>query len=444
MTAAILSIGTELTRGELVNGNARWLAEQLTELGFQVVEHATVADDAKHIASALLRLCQSGPQSGPQARVLVCTGGLGPTSDDLTTAAVAAALGVPLERDAASLAAIEARYRSGKIARAMPVLNAKQADFPRGAHVLPNAVGTAPGFAVTIGSGSHATRAFFMPGVPTEMQHLFATHVAPAIAGLVKRTSFQVHIRTVGLAESVLAERLRDIDLGGARHTPGITIGYRASFPEVEVKVLAERADLEQARALAQGVAGEVQQLLHDVAYGGKDSNYPAHVGELLRRAGLQVALAESCTGGLIGKLLTDVAGSSDYVLGGAVTYANTAKHRMLGVDKALLREHGAVSEEVARAMAEGVLQMLGAQIAVAVTGIAGPGGGSEHKPVGTVCFALALAGAPTRTRTELFPGDRERVRVRTAYTALRLLAQAAQETLDARESAHVQQERAS
>jgi nicotinamide-nucleotide amidase len=434
MTAAILSIGTELTRGELVNGNARWLAEQLTELGFQVVEHATVADDAVHIVLSLQRLAA-------QARVVICTGGLGPTSDDLTSAAAAQALGVPLERDPASLAAIEARYRAWK--RVMPAINAKQADFPRGASVLPNAVGTAPGFAVTLGGA----RVFFLPGVPSEMQHLYETHVAAAIAVLTTRRSFQVHIRTYGLGESALAERLRDIDLGGARHTPGITIGYRASLPEVEVKVLAEQPQLAAARELAERVAAEVRSLLSDIAYGGKDDSYPAYVGGLLKRAGLRVALAESCTGGFIAKLLTDVAGSSEYVLGGAITYANSAKHRVLGVEKQVLREHGAVSEEVARAMAEGVLRLAGAEIAVAVTGIAGPGGGSEQKPVGTVCFALAIVtgtGAQTRSRTEYFPGDREQVRVRTAYMALRLLAQAAQETLDARESGHVEQERAS
>ncbi len=418
MTAAILSIGTELTRGELVNGNACFLAERLTALGFNVVEHATVPDDTARIVGTLKRL-------GQQVRVIVCTGGLGPTSDDLTTAAVSSALGVPLLRHEASLAAIEERYRASK--RVMPRLNLKQADFPQGASILPNAVGTAPGFSVTLG----LARAFFLPGVPSEMQHLFAVHVVPAIEPLATRKSFQVHIRTFGLGESALAERLRDIDLGGARHVPGITIGYRASFPEVEVKVLAEHADLREARARAEQVGAEVRALLSDVAYGGKDDNYPGYVGGLLLRAGLRIAVAESCTGGLIGKLLTDAAGSSAYVLGGAVTYANSTKHRVLGVDKALLREHGAVSEEVARAMAEGVLRLTGAQIAVAVTGIAGPGGGTEQRPVGTVCFALARTTAETQSRTEYFPHDREHVRMRTAYSALRLVAGAAQQTLE-------------
>ncbi len=416
MPAAILSIGTELTRGELTNGNARWLGERLTELGFEVVEHATVADDAERIRATLLRL-------GQGTDVIVCTGGLGPTTDDLTAAAVAEALGVPVERDAASLAAIENRYKA--LARPMPAANAKQADLPRGATVLENAVGTAPGFVVSVGTA----RAFFMPGVPMEMQHIFETHVAPAIERLAPRTSHQIHIRTFGWPESVVAERLRDLDLGGSLHSPGVTLGYRVTFPEVEVKVLASAplADnpADAARELATRVATDVRSRLSDVAYGGKHDTYPQYIGGLLRKVGWKLALAESCTGGLIGKLLTDPPGSSDYFLGSAVVYANTAKARMLGVPEALLRDHGAVSEEVARSMAENALRTSGAEIAVAVTGIAGPTGGSKHKPVGTVCFAVAQRNEPTRSRTELFPGDRERVRLRTAYSALRSVAEA-------------------
>jgi nicotinamide-nucleotide amidase len=430
--AAILSIGTELTRGELTNGNARWLGERLTELGFEVVEHATVADDAERIRVTLLRLAHHS--RGTQ--VIVCTGGLGPTSDDLTAASVAEALGVPLVRDEATLTAIATRYRSWN--REMPPSVARQADVPQGAHVLSNAVGTAPGFAVSLGSA----RAYFMPGVPIEMEHIFETHVAPQIERLAARDSHQVHVRTFGLPESAVAERLRDLELGGAQHTVGVTLGYRVTFPEVEVKVLARATPIagqsapdaaESARVTAERVASEVRARLADIAYGGKHDRYPAYVGGLLRNAGWKLALAESCTGGLIGKLLTDPPGSSDYFLGSAVVYANTAKLRMLGVPEPLLRDHGAVSEEVARAMAERVLQTSGADVAVSVTGIAGPTGGSKHKPVGTVCFGLACkaSGAPTRVRTELFPGDRERVRLRTAFTALRMVAEAVKGNVD-------------
>jgi nicotinamide-nucleotide amidase len=431
MTAAILAIGTELTRGELVNGNARWLSERLTELGFAVAVHETVPDDAERIRGTLLRL-------GREVKVIVCTGGLGPTSDDLTTQAVADALGVDLVRDAASLAKIEALYRARK--REMPAMNAKQADFPRGARILANDVGSAPGFEIAISQA----RAFFMPGVPREMQFIFDSQIAPEITAIgadVARNTHQVHIRTFGLYESAVAQRLIDLDSGGKLHHPNITIGYRAMFPEVEVKILAHlpnttlnttpntTPNTTTAQALAEQVADQARELLHDVAYGGKGDTYPAYVAGLLKRAGVKVALAESCTGGLVSKLLTDLAGSSEYILGGVVSYANTAKTKLLGVSEALLREHGAVSEPVVRVMAESIRQALDADLAVAISGIAGPGGGTAEKPVGTVCFALAQRHGATSTTTQLFPGDREIVRTVSAYYALRMFASALQPT---------------
>jgi nicotinamide-nucleotide amidase len=426
MSAAVVAIGTELTRGELVNGNARWLSERLTELGFTVTTHVTVADDAERIRGTLLSL-------GRESKVIVCTGGLGPTSDDLTTQAVADALGVALVRDAESLAKIEARFRARN--RVMTPSNAKQADFPAGAQVLANSAGSAPGFAVVIG---HA-RAFFMPGVPREMQAIFEEQIVPQIASLAECKSYQVHVRTFGLYESAVAQRLSELDLGGALHDERVTIGYRVTFPEVEVKVLAhakpnvDGEDLQTARELAERVAGQVRERLGDVAFGGKAETYPHYVAELFKRAGIKVALAESCTGGLVTKMLTDFAGSSDYVIGGVVSYANSAKTGLLGVSEALLREYGAVSEPVARAMAEGALKNLGADLAVGITGIAGPTGGSPSKPVGTVCFGLARKNGASLTTTEVFPGDREGVRTLAAYRALRLFATAAKEILDGR-----------
>ena len=449
--AAILSIGTELTRGELLNSNARWLADRLVGLGFTVVEHATVPDDAERIRGTLHRLAQADTQADTQKRtgdvtVIVCTGGLGPTSDDLTTAVVADALGVELIRDAASLASIEQRYRDH--GRAMPQLNVKQADFPAGARILSNALGTAPGFCVQFGR----TRAYFMPGVPREMEHIFEAHIAPELAdpanGLVERRSHQIRIRTFGLGESAVAERLAELDVGGAKHHPGITIGYRATFPEIEVKVLAEAENEAAARALAERVGGQVRALLQDVAFGdfdNKDEKYAWYVAKLLNNAGLRVAVAESCTGGLLGKLLTDPAGSSSYMLGGVISYANSVKTGLLGVSEALLHEHGAVSEEVARAMAEGALRQTQADLAVGITGIAGPEGGSAQKPVGTVCFALATARdrmnrtSATLTFTERFPGTREFVRSYAAYYALRLFAGVAIEKLDLAKATRIQ-----
>jgi nicotinamide-nucleotide amidase len=416
MSAAVFSIGTELTRGELVNGNAAWLGEQLTALGFTVLEHATVDDDLGRVVAALHRLAGV-------ARVVVCTGGLGPTTDDLTTEAAARAAGVGLVRDAASLEAIRRRF--AQFQREMPRSNEKQADFPAGAAILPNAAGTAPGFELALrapGPGVEAARFFFMPGVPAEMRRMFTEGVVPRIAALAARDTHQIHLRTFGLTESQVGELLAGIEAD----EPRVTIGYRAHFPEIEVKVHARGASAAAAEETSRRVAAVVEARLADVVFGGRDDTYPLVVGRALREAGLTLGVAESCTGGLVGSMLTSVPGASDYLLFDAVTYANAAKESVLGVSADTLRAHGAVSEEVAAEMAEGALRVAGSDLAVAITGIAGPGGGSPEKPVGTVCFALARRGAETFTHRRRIPGDRDRIRTLAAYVALRLVLRAA------------------
>jgi nicotinamide-nucleotide amidase len=408
MTAAVLSIGTELTRGELINTNAAWLAEQLTGLGFDVLEHVTVDDDCARIAGVLERLCG-------QVQVIVSTGGLGPTTDDLTAQAVASALGVPLERDPVALETIRQRYAARR--REMPETNAKQADFPAGATVVPNPIGTAPGFEVRL----RGTRCIFLPGVPQEMQALFQRSLAPSLAKLAPRTTHQAHLRTFGLTESEVAQRLAGLEEAQA----GLTLGYRASFPEIEVKVHVRAADEAEAESRVRAVVDEVRERLGEAVYGERDDTYPGVVGKALRNRGLTLAIAESCTGGLVGALLTSVPGSSDYVLFDAVTYANSAKAKVLGVTPETLRAYGAVSAETAAAMAEGALRVGGADLAVSVTGIAGPGGGSDEKPVGTVYLALAQKDAATVTKYVQLPGDRERIRMLTAYLALRMVRRA-------------------
>lgn len=410
MTAAVLSTGTELTRGELVNTNASFLSEQLTQLGFQVVEGLTVDDDEARIAEAIDRLAS-------RVQVVVCTGGLGPTTDDLTAAAAAKALRVGLVRDATSLERIRRRFEA--LGRTMNVANEKQADFPEGAAVLPNPVGSAPGFTFEL----RGTRFFFLPGVPFEMKAMFDESVVPAIAALAPRDSHQIHLRTVGLPESEIQMRLADVE--GAH--PGITLGYRATFPEVEVKVHARAGSESEAEDLARRVADLVKARLGEAVYGDhREDSFPAAVGRALRNRGLTIALAESCTGGLVGAMLTSVPGSSDYVLFDAVTYANSSKSQVLGVSQDTLRAHGSVSAEVAAEMARGAIRMSDADLSVAITGIAGPEGGSDQKPVGTVFFALHRRGGATETRQQLFPGDRERIRKLAAYYALRMLRRAA------------------
>lgn len=409
MKAAVLSIGTELTRGELTNTNASWLSAALTALGFEVTEHVTVDDDRLRIVEAVRAL-------GGRVGVVVCTGGLGPTTDDITAESVAEAAGVGVTRDQPTLEKIKRRW--AEFGRPMPESNVRQADVPEGAAILENQNGTAPGFTLRIG-GAHF---FFMPGVPREMKAMFEGGVVPRIAGLVTRTTHQIHLRTFGLPESEVQDRLRDVE--GA--FPGVTLGYRASVPEIEVKVLARAATEAEAEELARAAAQAVRTKLGSHVYGDRDDTFALALGRLLRTKGLRIAVAESCTGGMIGAMLTSVPGSSDYLIFDAVCYANASKERLLGVHSDTLRAHGAVSGEVAEAMADGALRLSEADIAVSVTGIAGPGGGTDDKPVGTVWFAVAQKGAPTMTKKKHFPGDRERVRKVASYVALELVARAA------------------
>lgn len=403
MTAAVFAIGTEITRGEIDNTNASWLSEELTRIGLVVAEIAAVPDDRTSIVAALDRLGQAHD-------LVVCTGGLGPTTDDITSECVAALLGVPLARDEPSYESI--RTRMERFGRVMAPSNAKQADFPRGAAIMPNPNGTAPGFSIRVGRAAM----FFMPGVPSEMKPMFAAHVAPAAHALVSDASYQVRLKTFGMPESTVNDRLAGIE---ADH--GVTIGYRAHFPEIEVKVLKRAAEPAAAEAGAREAATEVRSRLGDAVFGEGDVSLPEVVGALLRDRRLSFGTAESCTGGLVAELLTEHAGASDFFKGAIVSYANSNKAELLGVDPALIAQVGAVSKEVARAMAEGARRALDVDVALSLTGIAGPGGGTAGKPVGLVHFAVATASG-TVDGSFVFPGTRRQVRLLSAYAGLSLV----------------------
>ena len=409
MTAAVISIGTELARGELVNTNAAWLGEELTKLGFDVVEHSTVDDHLDRIVTLARRFAEAH-------RVVIVTGGLGPTSDDLTAEAAAKAAGVKLRRDESIVEAIRQKFKA--FGRVMPESNAKQGDFPEGAEILSNPMGTAPGFAMALGQA----RFFFVPGVPREMKHIFHESIMPAIAALAEPRTHQVHLRTFGMTESGVAEALRGLE---SAHE-GLTLGYRAHFPEIEVKVHVRADSVAEAERRSDAIADEVRTLLGDAVFGGRADSFAEVVGKALRDRGQTLAVAESCTGGQVGEMLTRVPGASDYLLLDAVVYSNSAKEAVLGVTPEVLRAHGAVSSETATAMAEGALQIVGADVAVSITGVAGPGGGTEDKPVGTVWFGLARKGQPTVTKHRKLPWGRDRVQTLSAYIALELVRRAA------------------
>ncbi len=405
MTCVVLSIGTELTRGELVNSNAAWLGAELTAIGFEVSEHSVVDDDIDRIVRTLHRLAKT-------ARVIVTTGGLGPTTDDLTTAAVASALGVALVRDEASLDQI--RRRIERAGRTLTATNAKQADFPQGAEILPNPVGTAPGFGVRLGECA----AYFMPGVPSEMKRMFEDQVARRIRALAPNNLFQSRLRTFGLPESVVGEKLVGVEAA----YPGTTIGYRAHFPEIEVKVLARAASHAAARDLCDRATVDVRARLGAHVYGEADDTFAGVVGRALRSRGWTLAIAESCTGGLVGHMITREPGASEFLLLDAVTYANSAKSRVLGVDEEVIRWHGSVSPEVACAMALGARRVSGADLALSLTGVAGPSGGTDTKPVGTVHIALARPDGTADSQHRLFTGDRARIQTLASYAGLQMV----------------------
>jgi nicotinamide-nucleotide amidase len=407
-TCAVFCIGTELTRGELVDTNGPWLAAALTDLGFEVIEKDVVDDDQGRIVEALARLASKN-------RVVVCTGGLGPTTDDMTSEAVAQHLGVPLVRDEASLDAL--RRRLERFGRTVSETNAKQADFPRGAEILANPIGTAPGFSVKIGEAT----CFFMPGVPREMKKMYEEQVVPRIRPMAPNDMVQVRLRTFGLPESVVGERLAGVEAAHA----GVVLGYRAHFPEIEVKVLARAKSHDDARALCDRATADVRSRLAEVVYGEGDDTFAGVVGRALRARGYTLAIAESCTGGLVGSMLTREPGASDFLVLDAVTYANSAKTKVLGVSEEMLRGHGAVSEEVAVAMAEGARRVSGADVALSLTGVAGPSGGTADKPVGTVWMAV-VSPKGLVVKHRLFPSiDRGMIQTLASYAGLLLVRDA-------------------
>ena len=400
--AEILTIGDELLRGEIVDTNKSFLSERLLSLDIETRHQTSVGDDPHDMIDAFRRAAE-------RSDYVLVSGGLGPTRDDLTAETLAAAFGRQLVLDEAALGAIRAFFRG--IGREMTRNNESQAYFPEGAEVLPNPIGTAPGF-LAVERGSCF---FCMPGVPRELHRMTDEQVLPRIAarrggGRVVRSAL---LRTFGMGESTLDAELADIAASG-----DVSLGFRTAFPDNYLRPIARADSAEEADANLARVCAAVRERLGALVYGQGDETLDAVVGRLLRDRGKTIAVAESCTGGLVAERITDNPGSSAYFLGGVVAYANSAKTALLGVSEALLAEHGAVSDSVARAMAEGARERFGADFGVATTGISGPEGGTEAKPVGTVYVALAGAEG-THCEHFVFSLDRIRHRQLTAQIGL-------------------------
>ncbi|MCB9662770.1 MAG: CinA family nicotinamide mononucleotide deamidase-related protein [Alphaproteobacteria bacterium] len=400
-----MSQGDEVLTGQTVDTNAAWLAARLTELGVRVVRHVTVGDEVEAIRGALAA-------AAAEASLVICTGGLGPTADDLTAEAVALAFAAPLALDEVALAHVEGLYRA--FGRAMPPSNRKQALLPARSLRLDNPHGTACGFALEHGGAWVAC----LPGVPREMKPMFETQVLPrVVARLQLAPGRLVTLRTTGVGESTLQDRI------GAFAHPAAVLGYRTSLGENQIKLrfTAGTPD-DEVRALVADVAARIGSPVFAVdGLDGLGGGLAATVGAALVAQGHTLAVAESCTGGQLSALCTAEPGASAWFLEGAVVYDNAAKVARAGVPAALLEAHGAVSEPVARALAEGIRTALGATHGLATTGIAGPSGGSEAKPVGTVHLAHASPHGTTHRLVRL-AGDRERIQGLAAHAVLDLL----------------------
>ncbi len=409
MRIEILCTGNDLLDGTVVDTNAALFCERAFERGAPVSRKETVPDDLPALVAAFRDL-------GARADFVVVSGGMGPTTDDLTVEAAAAAAGVPLDTDTATLEAIQQRFAQ----RGIPFTpnNARQARYPRGATVVPNPHGTAPMIVVRVGKADF----HLLPGVPREFSALCDEEVVPRLEARLSAEGGRVHfagrvLKAYGIGESHLDDKVRDLH----GHHPDVFVGFRTHAPENHLKLLARGATPEEAGSRLAAAEAEARTLLGAKVFGADREELAQVVVRALKERGATVALAESCTAGLVSSMLAAVPGASDALVLGAVVYQDRAKTLLLGVDEELVRREGAVSAPVTRALAEAARERSGATWGLAVTGWAGPGGGTEKDPVGTVYLCLAGPGGLVEQRHR-WAWDRERVRLFAAYQALDLL----------------------
>lgn len=405
MRAEILAIGSELVSGQSVDTNSRWLSQQLGVLGIPVAFLTTLGDEMDDHIAAFKTACD-------RAELVLTTGGLGPTQDDLVREALAQCAGVPLVEDPDSLAAIAAMFARRN--RPMAERNRVQALFPRGAEPLPNPIGTAPGIWMALGRATVTA----IPGVPSEMRRMFQDEVVPRLRRMGYGGQHIIHrkINLFGKGESDIEREAMDLTARGRVPEVGIT----ASDATISFRITGVGSTEEEALRQAESTAALIYERFGSLIVGEGTEDVAEGLFAQLARTGSTLATAESCTGGLIARMVTAIAGVSPYYLGGAVTYSNESKSTMLGVPSELIAAHGAVSPEVAAAMAEGVRTRLGATVGISTTGIAGPGGGTPVKPVGLVYLGLSTAQGTETRRLDMGPErPRDFIQVFSAKAAL-------------------------
>ncbi|HET7565626.1 MAG TPA: competence/damage-inducible protein A [Gemmatimonadaceae bacterium] len=411
MRLELITIGDELLLGYTIDTNAAYLARELSAAGIEVVRRTTVGDEASAISAAVREAIE-------RTGAVITTGGLGPTSDDRTKPAIAELFGRGMRRDDDVLHAIEERFRT--LGSHMPPSNVQQAMIPEGARILHNRHGTAPGIWL---EDEHGRWVAMLPGIPREMRGMTNDTLLPLLRARGSATPTVVSsrtLRTTGIGESALAERLGD----EASEVAGLQVASLPGWAGVDLRITARGLTAERAREKLDAGAAKLRAHASAYIYGEDDADLAAVVLEQCRARALHIATAESCTGGLLGARLTAIAGSSDVYLGGVVAYSNHVKELWLGVQPDELAQHGAVSDVVARRMASGIASRLGSEIGVGITGIAGPGGGTPDKPVGTVWIAVQVNGA-LEARCRVYPGDREEIRLRSTQAALDMIRRA-------------------
>lgn len=407
MKAELVSVGTELLLGEIVDTNAAYISKQLAEIGVDVYYRHTIGDNQNRLAE-VLRLAFN------RSDIVFTTGGLGPTQDDITREAFAEATFSSLVRSASAAEEIRAFFEERN--RVPTENNLRQADFPEGAEYFSNSCGTAPGFCVEYdGAVGYA-----LPGPPPELKWMFEDHVLPDLKDRIGYEGQQLFTRVLHLAdigESNTSAALSDI----IADQDDPTIAMYASPGHVRIRMATKDTDEDAAMERIQPTEQVIRERLEEHIFGVDDETMETVIGRHLRDKQATVAVAESCTGGLIGSRITNVSGASDYFLGGVIAYANAVKRDVLGVPQSVLDEHGAVSDPCARAMAEGVREFIGADYGLSISGIAGPTGGTPDKPVGTV-FMCAADETGSAVEKHLWPGDRLQFKDRTSHMALNLL----------------------